>query len=213
MKLVEQSFSFLDKINRETLLNKIELAGRVCYKSENKITDGSASRFVSNLVKSGHLSVIEHVSVTCKFITNRAITHELVRHRLASYSQESTRYVNYAKLGELTFIKPKIIEDRGIYKIWYEAMEDCENAYISLLHHGIKPEDARGVLPNDLKTEIVMTANLREWLHIFSVRCSKKAHPQIRELLTPVFMKFNEYLPEVFSMSLLFDKVDDSPTK
>jgi thymidylate synthase (FAD) len=199
MKIINQSFEILDNIDRNTLLQKIELAGRTCYKSEEKITPTSASAFVKKIVDTGHLSVIEHVNVSVKFITNRGVTHELVRHRIASYSQESTRYVNYNK--EMIFIQPHWFdqpESNNSWLAWRSIMGNCETAYNFLLKQGLKPEDARGVLPNDLKTEIVVTANLREWKHILTLRTSPRAHPQIRQLMNPLLDKFKELLPEIF---------------
>jgi thymidylate synthase (FAD) len=201
MRIVEQSFEILDDINRESLLKKIELAGRVCYKSEDKITEDSASKFVEKIVNTGHHSVIEHVNITVKFITNRGVTHELVRHRIASYSQESTRYVNYNK--DMAFVKPHWFDEKPegdpARQDWFGIMAEIEDTYNNLLAEGLKPQDARGVLPNDLKTEIVVTANLREWKHILTLRTSVAAHPQIRFLLLPLLQKFRELLPEIFA--------------
>jgi thymidylate synthase (FAD) len=204
MKVVKQSFEILDEFDRSKILRKLELAGRTCYKSEDKITDESASKFISSLVTRGHESVLEHVSISVKFITNRGVTHELVRHRLASYSQESSRYCNYGKekFGkEITVVYPEFAgtpdECWTQNTIWHKAMKEAEANYFSLLELS-STEYARGVLPNDLKTEIVMTANLREWRHIFKVRCAPAAHPHIRSLLIPLRDKFFEELPEVF---------------
>lgn len=207
MKIVKQSFELLTPIDREEILKRIELAGRTCYKSEAKITTDSASEFVRKIVKTGHYSVIEHVSLTLKFITNRGVTHELVRHRLASYSQESTRYCNYGKNGELTFVYPHWWDDdtylekiRFVMKqVWTKTMVQCESDYLYLTQTlEMKPQDARGVMPNDLKTEIVVTANLREWKHIFELRTSPAAHPDIRLMLQEPLKMFKEQLPEIF---------------
>ena len=211
MKLIKPTYEILTPINREDILTSLEKYGRTCYKSENKITPSSAGRFVNNIVKSGHLSVIEHCSLTVRFICDRGVTHEMVRHRLASYSQESTRYCNYSK--EVTFILPCWFEEikEGIYKIdaqyinnltperlWFNGMLESELTYKSLLINGWKPQQARSVLPNSLKTEIVVTANLREWLHVFKLRCSSKAHPQIREVMVPLRVELQQSLPEIF---------------
>ena len=199
MKLVNQSYEILTPINRDEILQRIELAGRTCYKSEDKITPDSASGFVQRIAKSGHDSVLEHVNLTIKFITNRGVTHELVRHRIASYSQESTRYVSYLKKG-IEVIKPHWFDtgNQEAKSDWHGFMNEMEDTYINLLAEGLKPEDARGVLPNDLKTEIVVTTNLREWKHILKLRTSKAAHPQIRELLNPLKAELIEKLPEIF---------------
>lgn len=215
MILVKPSYKILSEINREEILKRIELAGRTCYKSEDKITEDSASKFVKMIIKSSHLSVIEHISISVKFICDRGISHELVRHRLASYSQESSRYCCYS--DQVTFIVPlwckniesgeyslyNVSEFYGLYLnsdefLWYHHMLDSENRYLELLKQGWKPQQARSVLPNSLKTEIVVTANLREWLHIFNLRCSEKAHPQIRELMIPLREELKSILPEIF---------------
>ncbi|MCF8038570.1 MAG: FAD-dependent thymidylate synthase [Desulfohalobiaceae bacterium] len=184
------------------ILGIIETAGRTCYKSEDRISPGSAEEFIKRIVDSGHESVIEHGTCTVKFICDRGVSHELVRHRLAAYSQESTRYANYAreKFGrEITVIKPCFWpEDSVCYKQWLQAMEQAERAYMQLLENGAKAQEARSVLPNSLKTEVVMTANLREWRHVLRLRCSKPAHPQIREVMFPLLKEFKERIPVLF---------------
>jgi thymidylate synthase (FAD) len=184
------------------LVRTIELAGRTCYKSEDKITDDSAGRFVKMIIKSGHESVIEHSSASVRFVCDRGVTHELVRHRIAAFSQESTRYCNYSKEkfgDEITVIRPLFFKPGGpAYERWEQAMQDAETAYMELLQAGAKPEEARSVLPNSLKTEIVMTANLREWRHVFRLRCARRAHPQIREIMLPLLGEMHERIPAVF---------------
>jgi thymidylate synthase (FAD) len=186
------------------MLKVLETSGRTCYKSEDAITDASVPKFVEKLSKVyKHESVIEHQSVTVKFICDRGVTHELVRHRLAAYSQESTRYCNYgcAKFGnEVTFIRPPFWDKQDFeYILWQEAMDFAEKQYLRLLEKGASPQQARSVLPNSLKTEIVMTANLREWKHVFKLRCNSKAHPQMVQSMTPVFEVFKMVLPELYS--------------
>ncbi len=201
MKIIEQSYALVH-YNLHAI-PMIEQLGRVCYQSEEKVTPDSADKFVDMITKRGHHSVIEHALATVKFITNRGVTHELVRHRLASYSQESTRYVDYQK--EMEFIKPVWWEDNpnnddaSIARIeWQKAMCDSENHYKKLRANGWKPEQAREVLPNSLKTEIVMTANFREWMHVFTLRCNKKSHPQMVALMRPCYQEFLEKWPAVF---------------
>ena len=164
----------------------IERAGRVCYKSEDKITEDTAEAFVAMIKKRGHLSVIEHASASLKFICDRGVSHEMVRHRLASYSQESTRYSSYGneKFGrEITVVEPPFDKGNGAQaQAWTRSMEEAEAAYMEMLDAGASPQIARSVLPNSLKTEIVMTANFREWLHFFNLRCAPAAHPQMREV-------------------------------
>lgn len=200
-------------------LELIEAAGRTCYKSEKEINAQTAALFVKRLMSHSppHESVIEHASATVRFITNRGVTHELVRHRLAAYSQESTRYVNYGG-NEIEFIKPVWADiQQGTYYRTTTLLEDeanmrfilaclrAENDYKVLLAHGWKPEQAREVLPNALKTEIVMTANMREWRHVFKLRCSERAHPQIRELMRGLATGFRKIIPVLFD-EFVFDQ-------
>lgn len=201
VKYVKQSHEIITPFDGVVILKGIESIGRVCYKSEDKITDDSYLAFAKMLVGRGHFSVIEHVNVTVKFITNRGVTHELVRHRLAAYSQESTRYCNYAgnKFGnEIT-----VIDREGLpnidYKLWAYSMREIEGMYMNLV--GVlkwPPQIARGVLPNDLKTEIVMTANLREWGHVFKLRTADGAHPDIKALMEPLLAEFRAKIPVLF---------------
>jgi len=190
MEVIEQSNKIL--ASTPGMLKLLTRAGRVCYKS-NK--EGGEVEFLRARIAQGHESLIEHGSVTVLFVTDRGITHELVRHRLASFSQESTRYVNYS--GHLQFIRP-----HGYFlwkpidrKMWYNAMAQVEARYTSLIRSGRKPEEARSVLPNSIATRIVMTANMREWRHVLRLRTSKPAHPQMRELMSKLLSKFRNYWP------------------
>jgi thymidylate synthase (FAD) len=202
MRIIPPSHEIIAMPDGTGLVRTIELAGRTCYKSEDKITDDSAERFVKMIIKSGHESVIEHSSASVRFICDRGVTHELVRHRIAAFSQESTRYCNYSKdkFGdEITVIRPLFFEQESpAYARWEQAMQEAETAYMELLEAGAKPEEARSVLPNSLKTEIVMTANLREWRHVFRLRCARRAHPQIREIMLPLLAEMHERIPAVF---------------
>lgn len=207
MKVIDQSCQWLQPPPDNTL-ELIERAGRTCYKSEDKITPGSAEAFVKRILESHHESVIEHVSASMLFITDRGVSHEIVRHRLASYSQESTRYCNYCKDkfgNEITVIRPiGWTENKDLqYHVWYDSCASAEAHYTALLRSGATAQEARSVLPNSLKTEIVMTANMREWRHFFKMRTSQAAHPQMRALAfnaLPLFraivpVLFDEYLP------------------
>ena len=202
MKIIDPSFEILGNINPLEILKSIELYGRVCYKSEALVTDTSAEPFIRRILQSGHESVIEHEKITVKIICDRGVTHEIVRHRIASYSQESTRYCNYSKNkfgSELTFNRPTFwAEDSEEYKIWEQQMQSIENSYMSLIQLGVAPEQARSILPNSLKTEIVVTMNLREWRHFFKLRTSKRAHPQMREISIPLLKRMSAMLPPVF---------------
>lgn len=202
MKIIKPSFEIIGNVDTATVLRNIELCGRVCYKSENNITQESAEPFIKRILESGHESVIEHEKITVKIICDRGVTHEIVRHRIASYSQESTRYCNYSKSkfgNELTFIRPCFWqEDSSQYAIWKQQMQAVEDAYLSLITSGASPEQARSILPNSLKTEIIMTMNLREWRHFFRLRTSKRAHPQMREICIPLYDAMHKLLPPVF---------------
>lgn len=201
MFLRKPIFEILTKLNRITILKQIEIAGRTCYKSDSEYTEKTGSEFLKKIIKRGHLSVIEHVNITVKFICDRGVSHELVRHRLCAFSQESTRYCNYSGSG-VTFIIPSWfkyeIKESKAKNIWLDAMEQAEKNYFLLIKEGWSPQQARSVLPNSLKTEIVTTANLREWKHIFSLRTSNAAHPQIREIMIPLQTEFKNILPELF---------------
>lgn len=184
------------------VLERIETAARVCYKSEGKITDGSAEKLVRFLIKRGHLSVLEHVGFSARFVVDRGISHEIVRHRLASYSQESTRYCNYSKDqfgAEITVIEPcYLAPGTRAYQTWRETCEASELAYFDLLDFGCSPQEARAVLPTSLKTELIMTANLREWRHFFHLRTSEAAHPQMREVALSLLAAARKQVPVIF---------------
>lgn len=198
MKIISPDFAFVDSINGNTILKKLEAAGRTCYKSENKMTEDSAANFVRNLIKRGHESVLEHVSITVRIITDRGISHEIVRHRLASYSQESTRYCNY-KDKEIEFVLPYDIDpETKIFDYWKLSCQASETDYKVLIAEGVAPQTARSVLPNCLKTELVMTCNLREWRHFFKMRCAPGAHPDMKYLATIMLQDFQEKIPVVF---------------
>jgi thymidylate synthase (FAD) len=180
-------------------LELIEEAGRICYKSEDKITNDSAIDFAKMLLKLGHESVVEHAVATVKFICDRGVTHEIVRHRIASYSQESTRYCNYGKIG-VKFITPSDFE---LDEDDYELLISIEEHYNNCLAKGRTPQQARYFLPNGLKTEIIMTANLREWRHFFKLRTAKAAHPDMRNLTRPLLEEFKKEIPVIFDNILV----------
>jgi len=184
----------------ENTLELIERIGRTCYKSEDRITAGSAERFVAMVIERGHESVIEHIGMSVRFIVDRGVSHELVRHRLASYSQESSRYCNYGGKG-IVVIQPYFPGwDTGDQAEWEDAMRYADSRYRALIARGKPPEEARSVLPTSLKTEVVMTQNLRTWRHVFRLRAvSKKAHPQMREVMLPLYDECRAMLPVVFA--------------
>ena len=196
MKVIEPSVYLEQKLDADSIMRHIEKAGRVCYKSEGHISDNSAENFIKKILIQGHESVIEHVSVTFHVVCDRGVTHEIVRHRIASYSQESTRYCNYSqdKFGkELTFIKPCFWnEGSDNYALWKALMLDIEKKYFELLDKGATPQQARSILPNSLKTEIIITMILREWRHFLKLRTSKEAHPQMRQVAIMIYKVFND---------------------
>lgn len=206
MRVIKAGYQILTPITGEELKN-IEYAGRTCYKSESKITDDSCKNFISNLISNGHEAMLEHSSLSIKFICDRGISHELVRHRLASFAQESTRFCNYSDnkfRNELTFIKPFFFDDLK-YQKWLDAMNNAEAAYFDLLKAGATPQEARSVLPNSVKTEVVMTANYREWRHFFKLRAAGttgKPHPQMKEITVPLLKEIKTMIP------IIFDDID-----
>lgn len=201
MKIIEPSVEIITPVDGEEILRHIERVGRVCYKSEDKITNKSARKFIEGIIKRGHESIIEHYNITVKFITDRGVSHEIVRHRIASYAQESSRYCNYSKEKfdkEITVIKPVDLEYDDTYLVWYDNCQYAENAYFSILEKGYKPQVARSVLPTCVKTEIMVTMNLREWRHFIKLRSSKAAHPDIRILAIDLLNQFKNSIPVLF---------------
>ena len=214
MKSTKAFYHIETEINGIELLKQIESVGRTCYKSEDRITDDSATKFVRSLIKNGHEAMIEHNSITVRFICDRGVSHEIVRHRIASYGQESTRYCNYSNdkfSNEINVIDisdgialdtkmknytPELIQE--IMNEWLAAMEDAEKHYIKMIDLGATAQIARGVLPTSVKTEIVVTMNLREWRHFFKLRAHISAHPQMRELALPLLKEFQSLIPCVF---------------
>ena len=202
MRIVRPSVEIISDVSGEAVLKHLELCGRTCYKSEGKITDDSFAGFIKGIIRRGHEAVLEHFSVTVRFICDRGVSHEIVRHRLASYCQESTRYCNYSKDdfdSEITVIEPfYLTPTTSAYDEWKQACEKAEDAYFSLLDWGCTPQEARAVLPNSLKTEVVMTANIREWRYFFKLRCANAAHPQMREVARPLLTLMQKKLPVLF---------------
>lgn len=212
MKVIKAGYEILTEIDGFRELQRIESAARTCYKSEDRITaDGeSAMKMVRMLIKSGHEAMLEHSTLTVKFIVDRGVSHEIVRHRLASYAQESTRYANYSKDkfgSEITVIEPFFFgigsdvngkDTNRMYSYWYDSCKQAEAAYMNLLKIGATPQEARSVLPNSLKTELIMTANYREWRNFFRLRTATDAHPQIREIACSLLDELKQRIPVVF---------------
>ena len=205
MRVINAGYEIISDLNGAEILKHIERCARVCYKSEDRITDDSAEKMVAALIRSGHEAMLEHYSFTVKFICDRGIANELVRHRIASFAQESSRYCCYAKdkFGkELTFINPCFWEpDSDNYARWFHEMDEAEKTYLAMIEDGATPEQARDILPMSIKTEIVMTANIREWRHFFKLRAegvTGKPHPQMLEITIPFLKELKQKIPVVF---------------
>ena len=210
MKVINAGYEILTPISDDGIeeLKRIEKIGRVCYKSEDKITDDgeSAKKFVDMLINNHHEAMLEHGSISVLFTVDRGVTHEMVRHRLASFAQESTRYANYSKDkfgNEITVIKPCFWEEGSEeYQEWYKACEFAEKSYMKLLNtEGVIAQQARSVLPTSTKADITITANYREWRHILNLRAcdaTGPAHPQIKEVMVPLLKDLQSRLPIIF---------------
>lgn len=202
MKIIEPSFEIQSALDGVSALKHVERCGRVCYKSEHKLSDNSYQLFIKSIIDRGHTSVLEHYSFTIRFICDRGVSHEMVRHRHTGYSQESTRYCNYTmeKFGkEITVIRPYFFKNNALlFDIWENACMVDERAYFDLLKYGATPQEARTVLPNSTKTELVVTTTFREWRDIFELRTSPAAHPQMREIMIPALRAAQKMFPIVF---------------
>ena len=212
MKIIKAGYEILDTLNGEEILKKIERIARVCYKSEELIGEGTAERMVKSLITRGHEAMLEHFSFSVRFVVDRGVSHELVRHRIASFAQESTRYCNYGnKDGGITVIEPCYLLADGVkvgteqwserYGAWRSACEESERAYLRMLADGATPQEARATLPTSLKTEIVVTMNLREWRHFFKLRAAGTTgvpHPQMLEVTLPLLKEVQQLIPIIF---------------
>ena len=203
MKIIKPGYIIETPITGDEL-KQIEKAARTCYKSEDKMTSESAEKMVRRLIDSGHEAMLEHSFLSVKFICDRGVSHEIVRHRHFSYAQESTRYCNYSNdkfNGEVAFIEPFFFYDSLRYTIWCDSVKNAEQAYLYLIKNGATPQEARSVLPNSLKTEIVVSGNYREWRHFLKLRAARytgPAHPQMEEITQPLLMGLHELIPVVF---------------
>lgn len=207
MQIINPSVEIMTDIDQKAVMEHLERCGRVCYKSEGRIEEGSAERFLAGIINRGHEAVLEHYAITVRFIVDRGVSHEIVRHRLASYCQESTRYCNYSgdQFGrEITVIRPCYLSEFGTerereaYSCWWSACREAEREYFAMLETGCTPQEARAVLPNSLKTELIMTANIREWRHFLKLRTSRAAHPQMREAAEMLLLQLKQNLPALF---------------
>lgn len=220
-KIIKPKFHILSRLNERNILRHLEQCGRICYKSEDKITNDSCYRFIKMLLSRGHESVIEHYSFTVKFVCSRSLSHQLVRHRLCSFSEQSQRYCNFETKVEMGIILPYWLDDNDKRKIknksfsstlqvpnnislkcqhWLDSVIESIVSYGILIRNNseMTPQQVRSILPNAAKTEIVCTANLRQWRHILKLRTSKGADPEIKELMIPLLNKLKEKLPTIF---------------
>lgn len=180
---------------------RLERCARICYKSEDRMDDEFNPRFLKSILTRGHESVIEHEKITVLFMVDRGVSHEIVRHRIASYSQESTRYCNYSqdKFGsEISLIEPYFLVGKESYRLWEQSCRTAEECYIKMLEQGCSPQEARSVLPNSLKTELAVTFNMREWRHFFALRGTAPAHPQMRQVAIPLLLLLQKHFPVLF---------------
>lgn len=225
--IIKPGFKFEGRVNGKKMLEAVERAARTCYKSEGKMGKTYNPEFIKNVVLTrGHESVLEHPVVSVRVRCDRGVSHEWVRHRIGAYSQESTRFCNYGKRGKVQVIRPFLFaKDQprtycvvpftgthslhsdgrvrkstrvNMFDVWLFAIETAAWSYLTLLEMGASPQWARSVLPNSLKTELVVTFNLRQWRHFFKLRCSKNAHPQMRQITIPLLRAFQEKIPIIF---------------
>ena len=205
MKIIDASYTILrpQAFTVDTvaaIYSAIATAARTCYQS----TGDNDAQLVKRLVASGHDAMLEHATMTVRFTVDRGVSHELVRHRIASFAQESTRYCNYSKDkfdGEITVVKPPLEEDSAAYEVWHYGCTAADSCYHWMLAAEAPPEIARSVLPTSLKTEVVMTANMREWRHFFRLRAigtTGKPHPQMVQVAMPLLKECAEAMPELF---------------
>ncbi len=215
MKIIQSSYEILTQLDRTEIMTLLEKVARTCYKSEDKITPDSSDKFIRGIIRSGHEAMIEHYNITVKIICSRGISHELVRHRIASFAQESTRWICYAKEkfnNEITVIEPSMFNtwDNETKLLWQSAMKTAEEYYFRLVDCGLKGQFARGVLPTDLKTELNITCNLREWRTIFKLRAAPDAHPDVRAIMLSLLKDFYTALPAIFEdIWLLYNKKEE----
>lgn len=206
MKIIQPIVKINSAELNQNKVIRLSYYARVCYQSEADSSEADA--FLTKLIKNGHESVIEHEKVTVTFIVDRGVSNQIIRHRIGSYCQESTRYCNYSLNrfgGEITVIEPFFFNEKEKeYQLWKDLCQDAEMTYLKLLNT-VTPEEARAVLPNSLKTELVTTYNFREWRHFFSLRCAKEAHPQIRQISIPLLLFFKKCFSPIFD-DIKFDE-------
>lgn len=201
MKIIEPSIQ-IEKVNYTKVMKNLERACRTCYRSEGKITEDSYKTLLRNCINRGHESILEHEKVTIRMTCDIGVYKDLTRHRIASFSIESTRYCNYGKDkfdNQIKFIKPVNIEEESeLYVGWYKTCQTIEKNYIEMANEGATPDQLRMILPHSTAAEVTMTANIREWKHIFSLRCTNHTHPAVEQLMIPLLLHFKKEMPEIF---------------
>lgn len=191
----------IERIDGKSIMKNIEKACRTCYRSENLITEESYKNLIKNCLNRGHESILEHEKITIRMCCDIGVYKDLTRHRFGSFSIESTRYCNYGKDkfdNEIKFIEPCNIEKKELFNEWYSACTEIEQRYLKMAELGATPDQMRMILPHSTAAEVVMTANIREWRHILSLRASKMTHPSVQQLMIPLLLYFKRCMPELF---------------
>lgn len=202
MKIIEPLLE-VEKFDGVRIMRNIERACRTCYRSEDKITEDSYKNLLKNCINRGHESVLEHEKISIRMTCDLGVYKDLTRHRIASFSIESTRYCNYGKDkfdNEMKFIKPCNIEDENNLATWKECMKHIETYYMLMSNNKAKPDELRLLLPHSIAAEVCMTANIREWKHILSLRANNHVHPSIQQLMIPLLLLFKKEMPEIFDI-------------
>ena len=200
MRIVKP-YVIVEKFDGVQVMKRIERACRTCYRSEGKITEDSYKNLIKNCLNRGHESVLEHEKVTVRIYNDIGSYKDLTRHRFASFSVESTRYCSYDKDkygNEISFMDPVYIEDEKVYEVWKKTMQDIENSYLEMKKLGATTDMCRNILPHSTAAEYTMTANIREWKHIFELRANNHVHPAIRQVMIPLLKYFKEQMPDIF---------------
>lgn len=202
MKIID-AWIEVEDFDAKRIMQNLERACRTCYRSEDKITDTSYETLLKNCVNRGHESILEHEKITIRMCCDVGVYKDLTRHRIASFSIESTRYCNYSKDkfdNEIKFIKPvNFEEDTKQYNEWLACMQYLQRSYNYLaIEEHCTPDQLRMLLPHSTAAEVTMTANIREWKHILELRCSKMTHPAVRQLMIPLLLKFKQEMPVIF---------------
>lgn len=207
MRIVKP-YVIVEKFDGVQVMKRIERACRTCYRSEGKITEDSYKNLIKNCINRGHESVLEHEKVTVRIYNDIGSYKDLTRHRFASFSVESTRYCSYDKDkygNEISFMDPVYIEDEKVYEVWKKTMQDIENSYLEMKKLGATTDMCRNILPHSTAAEYTMTANIREWKHIFELRANNHVHPAIRQVMIPLLKYFKEQMPDIFG-DILYDE-------